>query len=189
MTNNWRAVPADWSTILRRSFLAWAAERGVASDEAIMLAETLLNDSGYSAHSLACIASIDVKADEAALHAVASHFGVPLRLFDAATLEAETPRLQNPSDVVCEVGCHGVAEGAALAAVGGDGALVVAKQKSSRVTAALGRSPQIIRELPGRSRGRSLRHRDWSGQGRLAVAGSDADDRRKQRSRWLLALS
>ncbi|MEZ5870808.1 MAG: precorrin-3B C(17)-methyltransferase [Nitratireductor sp.] len=130
-------------------------ERGAGSDEAIALGEALLADNGLSRHSLACIASIDLKADETALNDVAAHFGVPLRLFDAATLEAETPRLENPSEVVfAEVGCHGVAEGAALAAVGGDGTLVVAKQKSKRVTAALGRAPRIIRQLPGRSRGR-----------------------------------
>ena len=44
---------------------------------------------------------------------------MPARFFDAATLERETPRLRNPSDVVfAEVGCHGVAEGAAMAAAG-----------------------------------------------------------------------
>ncbi|MCB1450570.1 MAG: precorrin-3B C(17)-methyltransferase [Nitratireductor sp.] len=135
--------------------LGMGCERGVASDEAIVLAETLLNDSGCSAHSLACIASIDIKADEAALHAVASHFGVPLRLFDAATLEAETPRLANPSEIVfAEVGCHGVAEGAALAAAGSGAELVVAKVKSRRATAALARSPHAITNLPGRGRGR-----------------------------------
>jgi len=38
---------------------------------------------------------------------------------DAATLEAQSSRLKNPSKVVfAHTGCHGVAEGAALAAAG-----------------------------------------------------------------------
>ena len=85
-----------------------------------------------------------------------THFGVPARFFDAATLEAETPRLANPSDVVfAEVGCHGVSEGAALAAVGADGQLVVAKQKTKRVTAALAQaSTPIDASTIGRARGK-----------------------------------
>ena len=40
---------------------------------------------------------------------------VEARFFDSATLERETPRLANPSEVVFrEVGSHGVAEAAAL---------------------------------------------------------------------------
>ncbi|MCG6859133.1 MAG: precorrin-3B C(17)-methyltransferase, partial [Salaquimonas sp.] len=134
--------------------LGMGCERGADPAEAIELAEHVLAAGRWSPLSLACVASIDVKADEAAIHAVAAHFGVPARFFDAAMLEAETPRLANPSDIVfAEVGCHGVAEGAALAAVGQKGELAVAKQKSQRVTAALGRAPEPITNLPGRARG------------------------------------
>jgi cobalt-precorrin 5A hydrolase / precorrin-3B C17-methyltransferase len=136
--------------------LGIGCERGADAAEAIGLAEDLLKDSGYVRQAIAGVFSIDVKADEAAVHAVAKHFGVPTRFFDATTLEAQTPRLVNPSDVVfAEVGCHGVSEGAALAAVGSSGALVVEKRKTKRVTAALAKA-----ELPidvnavGRARGK-----------------------------------
>src|SRR3546814_1114385 len=67
---------------------------------------------------------------------------VPLRFFDAATLEAETPRLANPSDVVfAEVGAHGVSEAAALAAAGPDATLLVPKHKSQRATCAVALAP------------------------------------------------
>ena len=57
---------------------------------------------------------------------MAAHLGVPARFFDAPRLEAEAPRLTAPSDLVFrEVGCHGVSEGAALAAAGGGGELLV----------------------------------------------------------------
>ncbi|ORE97332.1 precorrin-3B C(17)-methyltransferase [Aurantimonas sp. 22II-16-19i] len=135
--------------------LGLGAERGAPVGEAIALAEAVLAEAGVSRLSLAAVASLDVKADEAAVHAVAAHFGVPARFFSAARLEDEAPRLQNPSDVVfAEVGCHGVAEGAALAGVGAGGSLRLAKRKSRRVTAALGEAAEPVDpKTIGRARG------------------------------------
>ncbi len=136
--------------------LGMGCERGAPAQEAIDLATKILADNGIAPQALAGVFSLDVKADEAAVQAVAAHFGVPARFFDAPTLEAETPRLVNPSDVVfAEVGCHGVAEGAALAAVGASGKLIAPKVKTKRVTAAL-----AVAEAPldganiGRARGK-----------------------------------
>ena len=131
-------------------------ERGADAAEVIALAETALTQNGLEPKALAGIFSIDLKADEAALHEAAAHFGVPLRLFDAAALEAETPRLANPSDAVfAEVGCHGVSEGAALAAAGPDSTLVVPKLKSRRSTVAIARAPHVLEASSiGRARGR-----------------------------------
>ena len=50
--------------------------------------------------SVACVASIDLKADEPAVLEAARDFGVPARFFAAPRLEAETPRLANPSEAV-----------------------------------------------------------------------------------------
>ncbi len=136
--------------------LGMGCERGCDPAEAIALAEKAVAESGYARQSVAAIVSLDLKADEAAIHAVAAHFGVPARFFDAATLERETPRLKNPSDVVfAEVGCHGVAEGAALAAAGAGGELVFPKIKSKGATAAIARAAGIIDPAQiGRARGR-----------------------------------
>lgn len=135
--------------------LGMGCERGASGEEAIALAEETLAHGGWSPSSLACVASIDVKADEAAIHAVATHFAVPARFFPAARLEEEAHRLANPSDIVfAEVGCHGVAEGAALAAAGGDSTLAEPKRKSKRATAAIARAPAPITQLQGRGRGR-----------------------------------
>ncbi|HWA19296.1 MAG TPA: precorrin-3B C(17)-methyltransferase, partial [Devosia sp.] len=110
-------------------------ERGAGSDEVIALIANTLEAAGLSPLSLAAIASIDLKADEAALHATASCFGVPLRLFSAAELAAET--VPNPSAIVeSETGTASVAEAAALKA----GSLVVPKRKSQRATCAIGRA-------------------------------------------------
>ena len=136
--------------------LGVGCERHCDAAEAVALAEQALAAGGFARESLAAVASLDLKADEAAVHAVAGHFGVPARFFGAATLEAEAPRLENPSEVVfAEVGCHGVAEGAALASVGASGWLAVAKIKSKGATAAIAVAPKPIDpNTIGRGRGK-----------------------------------
>ncbi len=154
-------APADGSArtlVYHRRVLAlgMGCERGCDPAEAIDLAERALADAGLAPEAVGVVVSLDLKADEPAVHAVAERFGVPARFFDAATLEAETPRLANPSDIVfAEVGCHGVAEGAALAAAGAEGALIVEKRKSARATCAIARAaePFVAARLPGRARG------------------------------------
>jgi cobalt-precorrin 5A hydrolase/precorrin-3B C17-methyltransferase len=141
--------------------LGVGCERNCDPEELISLAEKTLADAGLSAKAVACVTSIDLKADEPAVHALAAHLAVPARFFTADELEAQAPRLQNPSDIVfAETGCHGVAEGAALATVSTDGSLVVAKQKSKRATCAIGQSRADI--APART-GR--------GQGKLSIVG------------------
>ncbi|MBT7251005.1 MAG: precorrin-3B C(17)-methyltransferase [Rhodospirillaceae bacterium] len=136
--------------------LGIGCERGAAAEEVITLAEETLNSAGLAKGAVACVVSLNLKADEAAVHATAAHFGVPARFFDAETLETQTSRLANPSDVVfAEVGCHGVSEGAALAAVGADGELVQPKMKSARATCAVARAPvNIDAQAVGNARGR-----------------------------------
>ena len=105
--------------------------------------------------AIACVASIDLKADEPAIIQAAKRLGVPLRVFTAEELNAERPRLANPSDVVkAEVGTHGVSEGAALAAAGPDAVLHIEKNKTTTTTFALAKAPAPITEHRGRSRGR-----------------------------------
>jgi cobalt-precorrin 5A hydrolase/precorrin-3B C17-methyltransferase len=116
-------------------------ERHAGAPEVIALVESALKSENLAPASLAAIASIDIKADEPALHAAARHFNVPLRLFSAAELAQERYRLKQPSDYVEDtVGTPSVAEAAALKA----GPLVVDKQKSERATCAIGRAPRPI---------------------------------------------
>ncbi len=140
----------------RDHVLGIGCERGTDSEETAKLAEEAIAKAGIASGCIACVVSIDLKADEVAVHAVADRLGVPARFFDAQTLEAETPRLKNPSDVVfAETGCHGVAEGAALAMTGKSGSLVVEKIKSKRATAAIAQSAQSVDPArAGRARGR-----------------------------------
>jgi len=120
-------------------------ERLAPADEVIALAERSLAQSGLSPLSVACVASIALKAAEPAVHALAAHWQVPARFFAADVLEQETPRLANPSDLVFrETGCHGVAEGAALASVGAEGRLALPKQRSQRATCAIAIAAHIV---------------------------------------------
>ena len=136
--------------------LGLGCERGCDPEELIRLAKRVLTAGGLAPEAVACVASLDLKADEQAVNAVADQLGVPLRLFEAATLERETPRLTAPSDVVFRaVGCHGVAEAAALACAGAAGTLAMPKARSERGTCAVARAPDVIDpERCGRGRGR-----------------------------------
>ncbi len=131
-------------------------ERLAPAEEVIALAERSLAAAGLSPLSVACVASIALKAAEPAVHALAAHWQVPARFFAAEALEREAPRLVNPSDLVFrETGCHGVAEGAALAGVGAEGRLVLPKQRSERATCAIAIAPHIVdAQIVGRPRGR-----------------------------------
>ena len=129
--------------------------RGCPTEELRGLIESSLAEANASPEALAAMSSIDVKADEAAMNALALEWGVPYRLFNAEELEAEADRLTAPSDIVfAEVGCHGVAEGAALAQGGENAELVVPKRKSTNATCAVAIVPKPIVELAGRERGR-----------------------------------
>ncbi|MEM9725599.1 MAG: precorrin-3B C(17)-methyltransferase [Pseudomonadota bacterium] len=140
--------------------------RGADPEAAIALVRATLaeaEDAGAEA-AVAGVFSIDLKTDEAAVHAVADALGAPARFFDADTLQAERHRLQTPSErVFQEVGCHGVAEGAALAAVGPTGRLLIAKRKTTEATCAIAESPRPLSAAP-----------DWppgAPRGRLTVVG------------------
>jgi cobalt-precorrin 5A hydrolase/precorrin-3B C17-methyltransferase len=129
-------------------------ERGVPPDEVIALIDRVLQQNRLASASLAAIASIDVKSDEAAIHAAARHFGIPAIFFSAAELNREAPRLKNPSSTVArEVGTPGVAEAAAFAATGEESDLVVEKTKSHRATCAIAKATRPLLALPGRARG------------------------------------
>jgi cobalt-precorrin 5A hydrolase/precorrin-3B C17-methyltransferase len=125
--------------------LGVGCERGASGEELQALVAATLRQNGLAAGAVALVASIDLKADEAAVHALAAALGVPARFFTPAELLAETRRLKTPSETVFRaVGCYGVAEGAALAASGGDSTLLVPKQSGERVTCAIARAPHVL---------------------------------------------
>ncbi|WP_425092783.1 precorrin-3B C(17)-methyltransferase [Tropicimonas sp. S265A] len=139
----------------KRATLGVGASRNCPPEELIALVNGLLAEAELAPAALRGIYTADLKADEPAVLALARHLDLPLRLFTAAELDAETPRTENPSDVVfAEIGSHGVAENAALAGAGAGGVLWYPKRKTAMATAALAVAPQPITDLYGRPRGR-----------------------------------
>lgn len=125
--------------------LGIGCESLASADEVAALVDRCLAEAGIAASSIACIATIVSKAMAPAVQALSRNLSVPIRAFSAAQLEAEAPRLVNPSEIVFRAtGCHGVAEGGALAGVGADGRLILPKRRGSRVTCALARSTAIV---------------------------------------------
>ena len=139
----------------RRVTVGVGCARNCPPEEMAYLVRETLNDAGICDAALHSINTISLKADEPAILGLATLLNAPLRLFSAEQLEAETPRLANPSDVVfAEVGCHGVSEAAALAQVGANGKLFIAKRKTANATVALAIHDQPLLNYQGTPRGR-----------------------------------
>ena len=135
--------------------LGVGCERGASAQELIDLIVHTLDANNLSASSIAGVYSIDIKQDEPAVHVLANKFNLPARFFDSNTLEKFSDRLLTPSEQVFkETGCHGVAEGAALAAAGSNARLLVAKTKSKRATCAIAIAEKVFDgSKPGQAQG------------------------------------
>ncbi len=136
--------------------LGVGCERNTSSEELASLVVETLAEADIDLRCIAGVFSVDLKADEPAVHTLSKTLDVPCRFFGVPALEAVTPRLATPSTVVFkEVGCHGVAEAAALAAAGREGRLVVEKTKSARATCAVAQASSVLRgSEQGRARGK-----------------------------------
>ncbi|MBK8160179.1 MAG: cobalamin biosynthesis protein [Rhodospirillaceae bacterium] len=121
-------------------FLGIGHETRADPAAAMALVQDCCRQVGLTPGEIALIASLESKAADDIIAGLARHFGWAVQYFSAATLEAETPRLLNPSDAVFRaVGCHGVAEAAALAAGGPEAILLLPKINGDGVTCAIAR--------------------------------------------------
>ncbi|WP_047865043.1 precorrin-3B C(17)-methyltransferase [Rubrobacter aplysinae] len=111
--------------------------RGAAADEILGLLRSSLREAGLSEKSVARLASVEAKRDEAGPHEAAAILGVGITFYPAEALS--TIEAPNPSEAVMRaVGTPSVSEAAALAE---GGELVVEKQKSANATVAVVRTP------------------------------------------------
>jgi cobalt-precorrin 5A hydrolase/precorrin-3B C17-methyltransferase len=134
-----RLVALDGRTAVLRppSLVAGVgASRGVRVQEVLGLLDGALDGAGLSRASVGCLATADIKADEAGIVDAARTLGVPLVTYPAATLAAVD--VPHPSEVVrAAVGTPSVAEAAAL--LGGNAELLVPKTASRMATVAIAR--------------------------------------------------
>jgi cobalt-precorrin 5A hydrolase/precorrin-3B C17-methyltransferase len=135
--------------------LGVGASRNCPPAELVALVRRTLAGAKLAPDAIGAVVSIDLKMDEPAVMALVERLGVPARFFPAARLLKETPRLRSPSAAAFRAtGCYGVAEGAALAAVRRQGALIVPKRKSRNATCAIARAQRPLDPARiGRARG------------------------------------
>ncbi|MCB1769965.1 MAG: cobalamin biosynthesis protein [Candidatus Competibacteraceae bacterium] len=120
--------------------------RGCPLETLLALLDETLTCHGLQRSHLSALASIELKQDEAGLHALAAALGLPISFYPAATLNEYSDRLSRKSEIVFrETGCYGVAEAAALACaerlVRRDfpAELLIPKQKNADATLAIAR--------------------------------------------------
>ena len=120
--------------------------RGCGLEPLLALFDQTLEHHGLQRSDLHALASIDLKQDEAGLHALAAALGIPIAFYPAAILNQYGDRLSRKSEIVLRAtGCYGVAEAAALAhaerLVSHDfpAELLIAKQKNADATLAVAR--------------------------------------------------
>ncbi len=135
-----RLLAASYPSVVYRppSLVAGVGcSRGADAAEILDLLGSALREARLSQKSVAALASIDVKSDEAGLLEAADALGVPLRFHPAEELaQVEVP---NPSPVVAgAVGTPSVAEASVLVA---GAELLLEKRKSANATVAIGRLP------------------------------------------------
>ena len=132
----------DVPTVLlhpRSLIVGMGCNRGTGVDALEALLGATLAGAGLARASVACLCSVDAKADEEGLTALAGRLGVPYETFPADALAAiDVP---NPGEAPERaVGTPSVAEASVLAR-GAD--LVVPKHKTRDATCAIGRVPPL----------------------------------------------
>ncbi|OBQ54826.1 cobalt-precorrin 5A hydrolase [Halodesulfovibrio spirochaetisodalis] len=114
------------------------AKRGAPKDAVLGLITDVFHKKDMALESIACLASVDAKADEAGIIEAAETLGVPFVTFAASLLD--TVDVPNPSDAPKQaVGTKSVAEAAALhgASLKHGARLVVEKEKGDGATVAV----------------------------------------------------
>lgn len=128
--------PADMTVALHPPSLVVGvgASSDAPTDAATDLLHHTLAEAGLSAHSVALVATVDRRAHDPVIAALA----LPMRSFTASELKAiDVP---HPSELVdAAVGTPSVAEAAALLAAGPGAELVVPKHKNATATVAIAR--------------------------------------------------
>lgn len=116
--------------------LGLGARVGVPEAELAAAIDAALRAAGVAAAEIGGLATLDRRAAEAGVRAVAERYGWPLLAFEAARLAGT--HVPNPAAIVAaSAGTPSVAEAAALLAAGPDAVLVLAKRVFARSTVAI----------------------------------------------------
>jgi cobalt-precorrin 5A hydrolase len=122
---------------MRTLVAGFGCQRGCPMAVLGALLDRTLQAHGLDRSQLTGIASLDRKASESGLLALAAALGVPLSTFTTAELAVYEARLSHRSDLShAHTGCYGVAESSALALAQAS-RLLVTRQASPQATVAL----------------------------------------------------
>jgi cobalt-precorrin 5A hydrolase len=134
------AAPADALVLRPPSLVAGiGCNRDTHPEEIKALLFDTLKAAGLARASLRGLASIDLKADEPGLCALAQELDLPLEFFDREQIAAVEDAVPTPSAAVAKhIGVKSVCEAAAMLASRG-GMLIVPKQSSRNATVAIAR--------------------------------------------------
>jgi cobalt-precorrin 5A hydrolase len=132
-------LPAQVLVLRPRSLVAGlGCNRHTTMPEMMDLLLRVLDDFRLAQGSLSAIASVDLKADEPGMLALARALGLDLQFFSTAQLNS-VPNVPTPSKMVEKhLGVKSVCEAAAILGAG-NGSLIVAKQATRNVTLAIAR--------------------------------------------------
>jgi cobalt-precorrin 5A hydrolase len=133
-------TPAGTLVLRPRSLVAGiGCNRNTQTSEIRELLLNTLQESGLACESLKALASIDLKADEPGLIALAEELAVPVEFFDRDEIGGVEDGVLNPSATVEKhIGVKSVCEAAAILASRG-GALIVPKRMTRNATVAIAR--------------------------------------------------
>jgi cobalt-precorrin 5A hydrolase len=114
---------------------------GTSEEEIAREVDAVLGEAALSPLSIREVATITLKQHEPGLVAFVSARGLPLRAFDARTINEEAPPFERSETVFRHIGVYGVSEPTAMLAAGATSCLVT-KQKRGNVTIAVARVPR-----------------------------------------------
>ena len=120
-------------------------ERGCSQEHLLEFLNQCLSQQGLTIADIVSINSIDIKADEQGLIALAQSLGKSFQTYSAQALATVNDQLINPSQYVYDtVGVYGVAESAALLAAqqatNNEAELIQAKLKTPKATCAIAKA-------------------------------------------------
>ena len=120
-----------------RYAVGMGCRKGKSFDEIREFAERVLADNGIDAAEVGAVATIDIKAEEPGIKALAEYWKVPLITYEASLLEKVQGDFASSEFVKKTVGVDSVAERSAVLAAGSGSKLVVCKQAENGMTIAV----------------------------------------------------
>lgn len=112
--------------------------KGTSAEALLSAIDIACENAGISRHSIAALASGEIKRDEPGMNEVAARLGLPLHIFDEIALKQAEGRTKTVSKhSLAQTSTPSLSEAAALVAAGENSELIVARLIADGATCAL----------------------------------------------------